>query len=144
MNTFLNKEQLDQFFHFRMTGSGPMFVPDSAKNPLDGSAVAADGAAPFTGQTFFMPAAGTLGTLQRNYFSGPWVWNLDMRAAKMIRFTERKTLELRATAVNVFNHPTFGNPVTTPTSTNFGAITGTFNPGGNSRRLMQFEAYFRF
>lgn len=144
MNTTLTKGQLDQFWSFRMTGNGPMMVPDSAKNPADGRAVAADGAAPFAGQVFFMPAAGTLGTLQRNYFSGPMVWNLDFKIGKMIRFTEKKSLEIRANAVNVFNHPDFGNPVTTPTATNFGAITGTFNPGGNSRRLWQFEAYFRF
>jgi len=144
MNTLMTKDQLDQFFTFRMTGNGPMFVPDSAKNPLDGSAVATDGSAPFAGQAFFMPAAGTLGTLQRNYFSGPWVWNLDFSAAKTVKFTEKKALEFRADAVNVFNHPDFGNPVTTPTATNFGSITGTFNPGGNSRRLMQFGLTFRF
>jgi hypothetical protein len=144
MNTLLTKGQLDQFFTFRMTGNGPMMVPDSSKNPIDGSAVAADGTAPFAGQTFFMPGAGTLGTLQRNYFSGPWVWNLDFKIGKTTHITETKTIELRMNAVNVFNHPDFGNPVTGPTATNFGYITGTFNPSGYSRRLVQFDVYFRF
>src|SRR6185369_18067908 len=98
MNTFLNKSQLDELFTFRMTGNGPMMVPDSVKNPQDGSAVAGDGQAFFNGQAFFMPAAGTLGTLQRNYFSGPWVWDLDFSAAKTVKFTEKKALEFRADA----------------------------------------------
>ena len=144
MNTTLTKGQLDQFWSFRMTGNGPVMVPDSAKNPLDGSAVAADGSAPFTGQVFFMPGAGTIGALQRNYFSGPWVWNMDLKVGKTTHITERVSAELRMNAVNVFNHPDFGTPVTTPTATNFGAITGTFNPSGYSRRLVQFELYFRF
>jgi hypothetical protein len=121
-----------------------MMVPDSAKNPKDGSAVAADGSAPFAGQAFFMPAAGTLGTLQRNYFSGPWVWDLDLKVGKVTHITESKTIELRANAVNVLNHPDFFNPTTTPTSPQFGNITGTYNPSGYSRRLLQFDLYFRF
>jgi hypothetical protein len=53
-------------------------------------------------------------------------------------------VELRGNAANVFNHPNFFNPTTAPTSTTFGSITGTYTPGGNSRRLLQFELYFRF
>jgi len=142
-NTTLNKSQLDQLFQFRMTGNGPMFVPDSVKNPLDGSAVAADGAAPFAGQAFFQPAAGTLGSLQRNYFSGPWVWDLDAKISKQVRIKERQSLEVRMDATNIFNHPTFIVANQTITSTNFGKITGTFNPG-STRRLIQFALYYRF
>jgi len=145
MDTSLTKGQLDQFFKFRMTGNGPMFVPDSAKNPLDGSAVAADGSAPFAGQVFFMPTAGDIGALQRNYFSGPWNMELDMKVGKITHIDEKRTIELRMNAVNILNHPTFGSPVTTPTSANFGAITSTFASGsGYTRRLIQFELYYRF
>jgi hypothetical protein len=145
MNTNLTKGQLDQLFQFRMTGNGPMFVPDSVKNPVDGSAVAADGSPAFTGEAFFMPGAGTLGQLQRNYFSGPWVNEMDLKVGKLTHITETKTIELRMNAVNILNHPTFGTPVTTPTATNFGAITGTFAPGsGYTRRLIQFELYYKF
>src|SRR5437899_4925037 len=48
-NTALNKSQLDDLLQFRMTGTGPVVVPGSAIGP-DGRAVAADGAAPFSGQ----------------------------------------------------------------------------------------------
>jgi hypothetical protein len=145
MNTNLTKGQLDQLFTFRMTGNGPMFVPDSVKNPVDGSAVAADGSAAFAGQAFFMPGAGTIGQLQRNYFSGPWVNEMDLKVGKLTHITETKTIELRMNAVNILNHPTFGSPVTTPTAANFGAITSTFAPGsGYTRRLIQFELYYKF
>jgi hypothetical protein len=128
-----------------MTGNGPMFVPDSVKNPVDGSAVAADGSAAFAGQAFFMPGAGTIGQLQRNYFSGPWVNEMDLKVGKLTHITETKTIELRMNAVNILNHPTFGSPVTTPTAANFGAITSTFAPGsGYTRRLIQFELYYKF
>jgi Carboxypeptidase regulatory-like domain/TonB dependent receptor-like, beta-barrel len=144
MNTNLTKSQLDQLFQFRMTGNGPMFVPDSVKY-VDGSAVAPDGSANFAGQAFFMPGAGTLGQLQRNYFSGPWVNEMDLKIGKITHIDEKKTIELRMNAVNILNHPTFNTPVTTPTASNFGAITSTFAPGsGYTRRLIQFELYFRF
>jgi hypothetical protein len=145
VNTNLTKGQLDQLFQFRMTGSGPMFVPDSVKNPIDGSALAPDGSAPFAGQVFFMPAAGTIGQLQRNYFSGPWVSEMDLKIGKLTHITESKSIELRMNAVNILNHPSFGTPVNNPTATNFGAITSTFAPGsGNARRIIQFELYFKF
>ncbi len=145
MDTNLTKGQLDQLFQFRMTGNGPMFLPDSAKNPLDGSAVAADGSAPFAGQVFFMPTAGDIGALQRNYFSGPWNMEMDLKVGKLTHIDEKRTIELRMNAVNILNHPTFNSPVTTPTSANFGAITSTFASGsGYTRRLIQFELYLRF
>jgi hypothetical protein len=139
VNTLLNKGQLDQIFQFRMTGTGPFFVPDSVKGS-DGRAVAPDGAAPFAGEAFFQPAAGALGTLQRNYFSGPWVWNLDFKISKGTRITERQSIELRMETFNAFNHPTFSVADQTVTSTNFGKITGTFY----GRRVVQFALYYRF
>ena len=137
--TILDKSQLDQLFQFRMTGSGPYIVAASAIGP-DGRAVAPDGAAPFSGQVFFQPGAGTLGALQRNYFSGPWVWDLDMHAAKITKITERQSIELRIEAANVFNHPTWSVGDQTITSTTFGKITGSFF----GRRLVQFALYYRF
>jgi len=138
-NTTLNKSQLDALFSVQMTGSGPFFVPQSIKGS-DGRAVAADGAAPFAGQVFTQPVAGNIGGLQRNYFSGPWVYDLDARIAKVTRIKERHTLELSMTATNVFNHPTWSVGNQSITSTNFGKITSTFF----GRRLVQFEMHYRF
>jgi hypothetical protein len=122
-----------------MTGAGPYFVGSSALGP-DGRAVAGDGLAPFSGQVFFQPAAGSLGGLQRNYFSGPKVWDLDFHLAKITKITESQSIELRAEAANVFNHPTWSVGDQTVTSTTFGKITGTFF----GRRVIEFALYYRF
>ena len=99
----------------------------------DGRGAATDGAAPFSGQVFFNPGPGTLGTLQRRQFSGPWNTAYDMAATKSFRFGERHTVQLRAEGFNLFNHPTFyvGNESTSTTrfnvnNTTFGRITSTF------------------
>jgi len=138
-NTTLNKQQLDELFQFRMTGNGPYFVNASAIGS-DGRAVAADGAAPFSGQVFFQPGAGTLGALQRRMFSGPWTFNLDFTILKNTKIRERQSVDIRMDASNIFNHPTFYLGDQTITSTNFGRITSTFF----GRRLIQFGMYYRF
>ncbi len=138
-NTSLTKSQLDALFAVNITGSGPFFVPQSIKG-TDGRAVAPDGAAQFAGQVFTQPVAGNIGSLQRNYFSGPSVYNLDAKISKVTRIKERHTLELNMTASNVTNHPTWYVPNQSITSTNFGKITSTFY----DRRLVQFELHYRF
>src|SRR5262249_57977294 len=82
----------------------------------DGRGAATDGSAPFNGQVFFNPAPGTIGTLQRRQFSGPWNTGYDMAATKSFRFNERHTVLLRAEGFNIFNHPTFyvGSETKTP------------------------------
>lgn len=139
-NTALNKAQLDQLFQVRQTGGGPYFVPDSILSPVDSSAVAGDGQPMFAGQVFTQPGAGTLGTLQRNYFSGPWVWDMDAKASKIIKVYERVNVELRMDATNIFNHPTWYVGDQTITSTSFGKISSTFY----GRRLVQFALYIKF
>jgi len=138
-NTTLNKQQLDELFQFRMTGNGTYFVNASAIGS-DNRAVAADGAAPFNGQVFFQPAAGTLGALQRRMFSGPWTFNLDFTILKNTKIRERQSVDIRMDASNIFNHPTFYLGDQTITSTTFGRITSTFF----GRRLIQFGLYYRF
>lgn len=92
VNTTLTKDQLDQITGFFMTGNGPYFISPSVIG-LDGRGVAPDGAIPFTAQqalmpvitgvarqVFFNPDPGTLGSLQRRWFSGPWNFSWDMAA----------------------------------------------------------------
>ena len=138
-NTTLDKEQLDNLFGVYMTGNGPYFVNASAIGP-DGRAVAGDGLAPFNGQVFFQPGAGTLGQLQRNYLDGPSIWNMDFKVSKMTHITERQSLELRLDASNVFNHQGWYISDQTLTSTSFGRITSTFF----SPRRLQISLYYRF
>jgi hypothetical protein len=106
-STSLTGSQLDQVVKFQMTGIGPRIVAETAVNPADFTGVNADGEKPFTGQVFFNPEPGTLGTLQRRFFSGPWTFGLDMSLQKNFKNTEVVNLEFRADAFNVLNHPTF-------------------------------------
>jgi hypothetical protein len=138
-NTSLSKSQLDDLFGVQVTGAGVFFVPQSVKGS-DGRAVAPDGSAPFAGEVFFNPVAGNIGALQRNYFSGPWVFDMDASISKTTKIKERHSLELRMDSTNIFNHPTWSVGSQTVTSTNFGKITSTFF----GRRLVQFALYYRF
>ena len=85
------------------------------------------------------PAPGTLGSLAPRYFEGPGSFRFDMNVVKRIRITEGKNLELRATALNVLNHPIWDNPNTDINSVNFGRITGA---SGN--RIMVIDLRFNF
>ena len=140
VNSTMTLPQLDQLFQLYKNGNGVWFFPQANLNPTNNSAVAADGAAPFTGQVFTQPGAGTLGTLQRNMFSGPWVWNFDFKMAKMTRISERVNAELRMDAQNIFNHDTWFVGNQTITSTTFGKVTSNFY----GRRELQFGLYLTF
>lgn len=122
-----------------MTGNGPMYVAASAVG-ADGRAVAPDGSAPFTGQVFYEPAAGTIGTLQRMDMTGPSTWNLDFNMRKEVKIRERQSIELRMDATNVFNHVTWYVGNQTVTSTTFGQITSNYY----GQRLVQFALYYKF
>jgi len=139
MNTALNMDQLRGLFQFRMSGTGPYFVAPSAIG-TDGRAVAPDGSAPFTGQAFAMPAAGTIGTLGRRVFDGPWDTTFNFAVDKSFRLTERNVIQLRMIGQNIFNHPTFQIGDQTATSTTFGKITSTFA----GARVFQFGLYWDF
>jgi hypothetical protein len=52
---------------------------------------------------------------------GKHMW--DMSALKNFALTERVTLQFRAEAYNALNHPNFGNPSTSPTSSAFGTVS---------------------
>lgn len=139
--TLLNGQQLrSEVFGLRKQGDGVFLVPVSARNPADGRAVQNDGAAPFTGQVFYHPAGGAVGSLQRRMFSGPWAFSLDMGLLKRFEIRERQTLEFRAEAYNLPNHPTFSFGDQEISSVNFGRLTSTLS----SARVWQFGLYYRF
>jgi hypothetical protein len=140
VNSSLTLPQLDQLFQTYKNGNGVWFFPQANLNPANGQAVAADGAAFFSGQIFTEPGAGTLGGLQRNMFSGPWDWNFDFKMAKMTRISERVAAELRMDVQNIFNHDTWYVGDQFVNSTTFGKITGNFY----GRRELQFGLYLTF
>ena len=139
VNTTDNLGELKDAFQLRMTGAGP-YIASSSIIGSDGRAVAPDGTAPFAGQIFFEPAAGTLGTMQKALIDGPAVWDLDFKVSKDFRITERESLQLRMDSTNVLNHTTFFVGDQTVTSTTFGKVTSQYY--GN--RLIQFALYFKF
>jgi hypothetical protein len=138
-DTGLTMSQLNSIVNFRMTSSGPNIISQSAINPADGTGVNGDGNAPFPGQVFFNPSAGTLGVLQRRLFSGPWVFSLDMSALKAVKIKEQQTLELRMDAFNAPNHPSFWAGDQNINSTNFGVVASDFGS-----RVVQFGLHYRF
>jgi hypothetical protein len=69
------------------------------------------------------PGPGQAGTLGRNTVVGPASVGFDVDLIKRIRLTESKNVEVRVDAVNVLNHPNFGNPAVNMNATTFGRIT---------------------
>ena len=57
---------------------------------------------------------------------GPGLNNFDLSAIKNTRISERMGLQFTAEGINALNHPQFTTPNTTPTSTAFGQVTGSF------------------
>jgi hypothetical protein len=146
LNTAIALGDVSNVTGFFMTGNGPYFINPANIN-TDGRGVASDGSAPFNGQVFYNPGAGTLGSLQRRRFNGPWNQNWDVSLRKTFRLTESQTIQFSAEAFNMMNRPSFwvGNETSSTTRFNinqstFGRITGTFN----SPRVMQFSLYYRF
>ncbi|HEY3837500.1 MAG TPA: TonB-dependent receptor, partial [Bryobacteraceae bacterium] len=93
----------------------------------------------FNVAAFTPNALGTFGTAPRNFLRGPGLANLDFGLMKSFPIKEKFTTQFRAEFFNVFNHPNFGNPVTTLNASNFGAITTAGSP-----RIIQFALKLSF
>jgi hypothetical protein len=139
-DTLLTGPQLKSIVQFQMTGNGPYAVAQSAINQVDGTGTTSLGSAPYTGEVFTNPGAGTLGTLQRRSFYGPWSFDLDASLQKTIKISERQTLVILAQSKNILNHPTFWVGDQSINSTTFGAVGSMLN----SPRVIQFGLHYRF
>jgi len=80
------------------------------------------------------------GNLPRNAVIGPAFFNTDLSLVKKTRIG-KTTMELRAEAFNVFNHPNLGNPgrLASVGSTSLGLITGTRLSTGDSGSARQIQ-----
>ncbi len=91
---------------------------------------------------------GSYGNVGRNAIRGPHFVNFDVSLVRTFKMTERYSLQVRAEAFNLFNHPNFvggyapsglyagqsyGTLSQSLNAANFGAITGAYDP-----RIMQF------
>jgi hypothetical protein len=74
-------------------------------------------------------AAGRQGTLGRNVLRGFGSSQLDLSLRRQFRLSERLSLQGRVDAFNVFNHPSFDNPVAITRDANFGRSTQTLASG---------------
>jgi hypothetical protein len=91
------------------------------------------------------PTSPTLyGDSPRNCIIGPGQVNVDFTLAKTFRLTETQNLRFRTEFFNLFNHPSFQNPLTTGTANveapQIGQITNTVG----TPRLIQFSLKYMF
>jgi hypothetical protein len=68
------------------------------------------------------PVAGKIGTMGPYWIEGPGEIGLSANLVKRVRLDETKEFEIRLDAINVLNHPNFGNPSMDLNSVNFGVI----------------------
>jgi hypothetical protein len=90
---------------------------------------------------------GRFGNAGVSSLEGPPLTDFDLSLMKDFRVSERFTLQFRATATNVFNHPNFGQPAADISAGpgNYGVITGTaFDLQGQQSRFIDFMLRLRF
>jgi hypothetical protein len=79
--------------------------------------------------------AGAMGNTTRNYFRSPGAFSMDLGILKRTYVTEQHYLEFRAEFTNLLNHPSFGGPTLTVTSSTFGRIRDTVISGSRKMQL---------
>ncbi len=86
-------------------------------------------------------APGFFGTVRRGSFTGPGLTNLDASLHKefSMPYNEKHQLSIRFEAFNALNHPNWGTPNLTLSSSTFGRITSTA-----SMRQLQLAAKYQF
>jgi hypothetical protein len=136
-------------FHGTPSGTAPA-IPACGSTPNAAFAVPctfnSTPATPGKNNYPIVPGSCHPGTAGRNAIVGPDFMNTDFSVTKNTRITERFNLQFRTEMFDVFNHPNFGNPVLTATSSSFGRITSTRFPTGDfgSSRQIQFALKLQF
>jgi len=98
------------------------------------------------------PAVGKIGNLGQMWIEGPAQFGFDANLLKRVKISETKEFEIRLDAINVLNHPNFGNPTVDINSVNFGVIplpgapgsTGGQGPVNAGNRMFTFSARVYF
>jgi hypothetical protein len=86
----------------------------------------------------FLQQATGFGNAGRNILTAPGFEDIDFSIAKNTVIKESVSLQFRAEAFNLFNHPNFGQPVNNLAATTFGQVTATRSARGDlgsSRQL---------
>jgi hypothetical protein len=92
----------------------------------------------FNTQAFAAPT-GPFGDAGRNIIIGPGTISVNMALSKTIQVKEMQSLEVRLSAVNVFNHANFTSIDTTLGSPTFGQVVAA-----GAMRTVQITARYRF
>jgi hypothetical protein len=80
---------------------------------------------------FSVPTPGTFGNAGRNILTAPGFEDIDCAISKMTQIKERFSLQFRAEAFNLFNHPNFTQPANNVVAANFGQILATRTARGD-------------
>jgi hypothetical protein len=110
-------------------GQYALLVPGATANDVRRShETTADMLAQYFNVAAFVPLnsvpRGIYGNAGRGLIYGPGDVNTDFALLRYVRLGPDVRLQLRGEFFNAFNHPNFGNPNTTLSSTTFGRITG--------------------
>jgi hypothetical protein len=121
--------------------------PNQVSDPLQGGCTISGATVPvhttqcwFNTAAFVAPATGTFGTVGRDSLQGPHALRFDVAVSRRFRVLESREVQLRMEVFNLFNHPVFGNPVTSLNSSSFGKIQSQSGDG----RTFQFAFKFNF
>jgi Carboxypeptidase regulatory-like domain len=82
------------------------------------------------------PQPGEVGTFGYSTVRGPRSLNLDMNLIKRFKIDETKDLQFEVDAINVLNHPNFGNPIAANLSINNSTAFGRITTAGGSRSFV--------
>jgi len=94
----------------------------------------------FDTAAFSTPAEYTFGNSGRDILTGPGFHNLDLGLSRIINFSERANLEIRAEAFNILNTPQFGLPNATLGQSTTAVVSSVTNP----QRQIQLAARIQF
>ena len=129
------------------SGTGDTLIPDVPnRNPdFKGPVILGKVGQWFDPHAFLLPPAGTFGNSGRGTFTGPGFWNLDTSLAKKFSVTEQVSMQFRAEAFNVFNHPNFASPNPVVFSgNNYSSSAGAITATSNASRQIQFALKLLF
>src|SRR6266849_2628003 len=93
----------------------------------------------FKRAAFVSNAPGVFGNVGRNSVLQPGTWNMDAAVVRRVRVHEGQSVEIRAEAYNILNHPNFGAATTNLSSGNFGKILTSGSP-----RICEFALKYVF
>jgi len=119
------------------SGTSVTGIPNTVRPDVTGPITVIGDVQQWFDQSVFVPSDG-FGDLPRNAVVGPRFDTLDVSLSKAIPVTARTRVVLQADVFNLLNHPNLGQPGRIVGTPNFGVITNTrFPPGdsGSSRQI---------